>query len=69
MSDDLWTWMHGSNTVEQPGFYGVKGVANSSNVPGSRFKALGWFDRSVREFWLFGGEGYAFDPGEHGTWI
>jgi N-acetylneuraminic acid mutarotase len=51
-----WTWMGGSNSPDQPGVYGTQGVASSSNIPGARFSAVSWTDRSGN-FWLFGGDG------------
>lgn len=49
-----WTWISGSNDVEQWGVYGTKGVANPSNVPGGRSNAVSWLDSSG-SLWLFGG--------------
>ncbi len=51
-----WTWISGSNTVEQAGNYGTRGIAASSNVPGARYMAASWTDNSGT-FWLFGGLG------------
>ena len=61
MNDSTWTWMSGSDTTDEPGVYGEKGVANSTNVPGARWGAVGWYDRSRQEFWLFGGHGFGYD--------
>ena len=36
ISTQLWTWVVGSNTVDQPGVYGTKGVPSPTNVPGAR---------------------------------
>ena len=52
-----WTWMSGSNTVNQIGTYGTKGVAAAGNVPGARKNSVSWTDSSGK-LWLFGGEGY-----------
>jgi hypothetical protein len=51
-----WTWVSGSNLVQQPGVYGTKGVASPSNVPGARDSAVSWIDKS-NNLWLFGGSG------------
>jgi N-acetylneuraminic acid mutarotase len=51
-----WTWMGGSNAVNQPGVYGTKGVPAAGNVPGARYEAASWTDSSGN-LWLFGGEG------------
>jgi N-acetylneuraminic acid mutarotase len=53
-----WTWVSGSIIVNQVGIYGTKGTAAAANVPGSRFNAISWFDRSSNTLWLFGGGGY-----------
>jgi len=53
----LWTWVSGSNTVNQSGTYGMQGVAAGSNVPGARSGAVSWIDSSGH-FWLHGGSGY-----------
>lgn len=52
-----WTWVSGSKNTQQLGVYGVKGVANSANVPGSRQYASSWADESGN-LWLFGGQVY-----------
>jgi N-acetylneuraminic acid mutarotase len=52
-----WTWVRGSDTVNQSGVYGTKGVAASANIPGSRGNAVSWTD-SGGNLWLFGGYGY-----------
>ena len=52
-----WTWVSGSNTVDQTGNYGTKGVPAASNVPGARYGAVSWRDSSDN-LWLFGGAGY-----------
>jgi hypothetical protein len=50
-----WTWVSGSNTINQQGTYGTQGVAAASNDPGARYFASGWIDTSGN-FWLFGGQ-------------
>jgi len=52
-----WRWMSGSNTPDQPGVYGEKGIASINNYPGARYGAVGWYDSLKEEFWLFGGQG------------
>jgi len=51
-----WTWVSGSNTVDQAGSYGTQGTAAPSNVPGARDTAVSWIDSSGN-LWLFGGYG------------
>lgn len=55
-SGGQWTWMSGSNLVNQNGTYGTLGTAAPSNVPGARTAAVTWTDASGN-LWLFGGEG------------
>jgi N-acetylneuraminic acid mutarotase len=56
VSDGLWTWMSGANTVNQAGVYGVKGTPAPTNVPGARAGSISWSD-GVGDLWLFGGYG------------
>jgi N-acetylneuraminic acid mutarotase len=53
----LWTWVSGSNSVDQPGVYGTLGAASPANVPGGNKGACPWLD-SAGKLWLFGGSGY-----------
>ena len=55
-SGGQWTWIGGSNVVNQLGVYGTLGVASANNNPGARTKALGWA-ASDGALWLFGGQG------------
>ena len=52
-----WTWVSGSNTRNQVGVYGTKGVPDAANVPGARSDSISWTD-STGNLWLFGGDGY-----------
>jgi len=56
ISGQNWTWMKGSDTKEQLPNYGTKGVATSSNTPGSRYLPNEWVDQDGN-LWLFGGYG------------
>jgi hypothetical protein len=47
-----WTWVSGSDKVDQAGNYGTTGA-----VPGARYNAVSWVDKNGN-FWLFGGLGY-----------
>jgi N-acetylneuraminic acid mutarotase len=51
-----WTWVSGSNSVNQPGVYGTKGTASITNIPGARDDSISWIDTSGN-LWLFGGQG------------
>ena len=59
-----WTWMSGSSKLPnssgnsgQAGVYGTKRTPAAANVPGSRYGADSWTDRSGN-LWLFGGLGF-----------
>ena len=58
INDNTWTWVSGSDTVNQQPVYGQKGAPSINNVPGPRANAVGCFDSIAQEFWLFGGYGY-----------
>jgi len=51
-----WTWISGSDTLNQVATYGTQGIAAPGNVPGARSGATSWIDASGN-FWLFGGSG------------
>lgn len=53
-SGGQWTWVSGSNIVNQSGSYGILGTPSSANVPGARDTAQTWIDPSGN-LWLFGG--------------
>jgi hypothetical protein len=52
-----WTWVSGSDLVNQTGIYGTLGMTDPGNVPGARYSAVSWCDKKGN-FWLFGGLGY-----------
>ena len=52
-----WTWMSGSNMIDQIGTYGIQGIAAPDNVPGARFQATSWSDPGGN-LWFFGGAGF-----------
>ncbi|HMO31402.1 MAG TPA: kelch repeat-containing protein [Lacibacter sp.] len=52
-----WTWVSGTDRVNQQGVYGTRGVAAPANRPGGRQGAVGWTD-AAGNLWLFGGQGY-----------
>ena len=58
MNTDTWTWMAGSDAIYPMGTYGVKGSAGSDNIPSGLWGAVGAYDSSKKQFWLFGGETY-----------
>jgi N-acetylneuraminic acid mutarotase len=57
-STNNWTWLKGSNIINQSGVYGVQGVPNANNIPGSRTGAMSWELNGL--LYLMGGNSY--DP-------
>lgn len=62
-----WTWVSGSNTADQNGVYGTLADSNltlnasATNMPGSRWGAVGWVDpdsSAGTNLFLFGGFGF-----------
>ncbi|MEL6557574.1 MAG: fibronectin type III domain-containing protein [Bacteroidota bacterium] len=53
---NLWTWMHGSDSVGTIGSYGTKGVADPANVPPPRYGHATWVD-DAGNLWMMGGLG------------
>ena len=65
ISDSTWTWMSGNYSCNNNGTYGMKGVANATNMPGGRIASATWMDLAGN-FWLFGGNGYDNVTGANG---
>lgn len=55
-SNGEWTWMSGSEKVNEAGSYGTISSAAPSNSPGGRNSGVSWIDSSGN-LWLFGGYG------------
>jgi hypothetical protein len=49
-----WTWVSGSNLIDQDATYGTQGTAAAGNVPSARQSAAGWID-AAGNIWLYGG--------------
>src|SRR6188768_4154991 len=49
-----WVWMHGDNTFNSAGSFGVQGVSSPTNEPPAFYEACEWTDMNGN-FWLFGG--------------
>ncbi len=77
-----WTWMSGSDMLNQAGVYGALGMPAEANIPGAREGSIAWTD-SGGDLWAFGGYGiaserqagnlndlwrYSLDTGEW-TWV
>jgi N-acetylneuraminic acid mutarotase len=58
ISTNEWTWIKGTDLLDQYGTYGNIGTTAQTNRPGGRSGATGWTD-AAGDFWLFGGIGYA----------
>ena len=56
-STGKWTWLSGSNNINQTGVYGTKGVADVNNTPGARKDCTCWYGKTGQII-LFGGRGY-----------
>jgi hypothetical protein len=52
-----WTWVSGSNAIDQRGVFGTIGVPSGTNIPGARYSTTGWID-GANNIWIFGGFGY-----------
>ncbi|NDJ34711.1 MAG: hypothetical protein GYB64_08570, partial [Chloroflexi bacterium] len=53
----LWTWLGGSDGINQPGVYGTEDMPSMGSWPGARSGAASWIDESGN-LWLFGGLGF-----------
>ena len=53
-----WTWVSGSDTAEEPGRSGVRGVASATNVPGARSGHAMVIDTKVKVISVYGGNFY-----------
>jgi len=61
-----WTWMKGSQSMNQPDTYGAKGIEAPANTPGARQAYAHWY--STDNFmWLFGG-GASFNGNKNDLW-
>ncbi|MFX1276261.1 MAG: kelch repeat-containing protein [Promethearchaeota archaeon] len=50
-----WTWVSGYKLINYLGNYGIKGVPDPLNNPGSRADTISWID-TEDNLWLFGGK-------------
>lgn len=50
-----WTWVSGSNAMNDAGHYGSQGLGDVANSPPTRFGAVSWLEASTGKLWLFGG--------------
>lgn len=59
-SSSQWTWMGGSNAVDQSPVFGTQGIPASANQPGGLQNTSGWVDR-LGNIWIMGGAQPAVD--------
>jgi hypothetical protein len=62
-----WTWMKGDTGVNVPAVYGLKGVSDPANDPGSRCSHSHWSDLDGN-LWLFGGGKYIQGEFKNDMW-
>ena len=55
IATNQWTWVSGDNIADQPGNYGIKGVASATNKPGSRRNGSAAWKDNAGNLWMFGG--------------
>ncbi len=55
ISTNEWTWIGGSNTIEDAGNYGTKCVSSVNYLPPSRCGSRSCWTDDCGNFWLFGG--------------
>ena len=55
MSDNQWTWLSGSQDINQKGAYGHLTIASPLNVPGGRDSHSMSLDPSRNLLYIFGG--------------
>lgn len=56
-----WTWINGSTTKNDGGFYGTQGIPSAMNQISARAYAVQWVDSTNGNIWVFGG--YGLDSG------
>ena len=54
LSTNQWTWVAGSNLINQSAVYGTLGTAAAANTPSGRRNFAAWID-SGNNVWIFGG--------------
>lgn len=57
IKNNQWTWVSGESSINNPGIYGVQGIAAVANEPGARLDTISWIDTNGN-LWLFGGNGF-----------
>src|ERR1700679_1431336 len=66
--DSEWTWMNGTNAIDDAGNYGVKGVSAPTNRPPSfGYGVTTWVDLNDN-LWMFGGDMTGNGPSVADLW-
>jgi gliding motility-associated-like protein len=55
LSNNEWTWINGSQSLNTPAVFGTQQVANSSNTPGSRKQTQSCWVDNLNNLWFHGG--------------
>ena len=53
---NLWTFVKGTDSVYNNGYYGIKTISNSNNMPSGHIGSISWKDINGN-VWIFGGQG------------
>src|SRR6185295_9922250 len=61
IASNEWTWMGGSDTINNIGNYGSMGIPSINNLPPSRRETNACWTDSANNLWLFGGQSYLGD--------
>ena len=62
-----WTWVSGSNRMNQLGTFGTRGIAAIENAPGGRHSHSMALDPVNQVIYIFGGYGYGTTLGTGGS--
>ena len=63
-----WSWMSGTNLINQIGVYGTIGIPSAANIPPPRMGANAWWGDDDR-FYLFGGGSLSASSPRSDLWI
>ncbi len=55
LSTNMWTWINGSDIIDEPGNQGTPCINSNTNSPSSRMEAKACWTDAFNNFWLFGG--------------
>jgi len=55
VTTNMWTWINGPNTTNNPGNYGVQCTPSSNNIPPARSENRACWKDNCGRFWMLGG--------------